>query len=108
MSAMPAIDVSPQHWAIVADILKRHLPHQTVWAFGSRATFTAKPFSDLDLAVIGTEPLPLAVLAALEEEFTESALPFKVDVMDWAASSDRFREIVQRNHAVVWPWVASA
>lgn len=103
MSALPAIDIRPEHWAIVADILKHHLPHDTVWAFGSRATFTAKPYSDLDLPIIAAAPLPIALIAALEEDFTESALPFKVDVMEWAASSDRFRDIVRRNLTAVWP-----
>lgn len=103
MAALPKIEISPAHWAIVAEILQRHLPHRTVWAFGSRARFAAKPYSDLDLAVIGDLSLPLPELAALEHDFTESALPFKVDVVDWATTGESFRAIIRQTHAVVWP-----
>ena len=51
--AVPDIDVTPEQWVIVADILRKNVPHHDVWAFGSRAKHTAKPFSDLDLAVLG-------------------------------------------------------
>lgn len=100
---LPKIEISPKHWAIVAAILQQHLPHATVWAFGSRAKFAAKPYSDLDLAVIGDQPLSLSALAALEHDFTESALPFKVDVIDWATTSESFRDIVCQSRVVVWP-----
>ena len=36
------------------------MPNRKVWAFGSRATGTTKPFSDLDLAILGDQPLCLA------------------------------------------------
>lgn len=103
MAALPKLEISPQHWAIVAEILQRHLPHTTVWAFGSRARFSAKPYSDLDIAIIGETPLPLSTLAALEHDFTESALPFKVDVVDWATTGESFRDIIRQSHVVVWP-----
>lgn len=103
MTALPTIEISPAHWAIVAEILQRHLPHSTVWAFGSRARFAAKPYSDLDLAVVSDTSLSLSELAALEHDFTESALPFKVDVVDWATTGEAFRDIIRQTHTVVWP-----
>jgi hypothetical protein len=54
-------------------------------------TGKAKPFSDLDLAVMGAEPLPSATLTALVDAFDESDLPFKVDIVDWAVTEDSFR-----------------
>jgi len=106
MNPVPHIDIRPEHWAIVASILQRHLPHTALWAFGSRARFAAKPYSDLDLAIIDTRPISLSALAALEHDFTESDLPFKVDLIDWAATSDSFREIIRNSHVVVWPQTA--
>ena len=55
----PDIDISPGQWDIVHDILQRHVPGHEVWAFGSRARRRAKPYSDLDLAIITQAPLPL-------------------------------------------------
>ena len=56
----PDIDISPGQWNIVHDILQRHVPGHEVWAFGSRARRRAKPYSDLDLAIITQAPLPRA------------------------------------------------
>lgn len=81
----------------VERILARCLPGREVRIFGSRASGTAKPFSDLDLAIMGDEPLDLATLALLREAFSESDLPWKVDLVDWAAASEAFRaEIAAR------------
>lgn len=93
--------MTPGQWAIVQDILECHLPLSEVWAFGSRASSTHKPYSDLDLAVIGDQPLSLAVLAALNEAFSNSALPFKVDVVDWATTSESFRERIRTTRVVI-------
>ena len=95
---MQAIDANPGDVAVVLRILAEHVPHREVWAFGSRACNAAKPFSDLDLAVIGDEPLAAVVLANLEEAFRESALPFRVDVIDWATAGDPFRRILEEKH----------
>ena len=98
---MPMIDMRPDDWAMVQRILQAHVPHCEVWAFGSRAKWTAKPYSDLGLAVIGDQPLSLAISAALADDFSESDLPWKVDVVDWATTSDAFRAIIERDKVVV-------
>jgi type I restriction enzyme, S subunit len=98
---LPHIDVSPEQGAIVHAILKRHVPQYAVWAFGSRATWKAKPFSDLDLAIISLQPLSLSTSAALTDDFAESDLPFKVDIVDWAATSAAFRKIIERDKVVL-------
>jgi type I restriction enzyme S subunit len=97
----PPIDVRPDHWRIVRDILRRHVPDHEVWAFGSRTGGRAKPYSDLDLAVIGDRPLPLEVSAALAEDFSESDLPWKVDIVDWATTGESFRKIIRDSRVVV-------
>ena len=98
---LPPIDISPAHWQIVRDILRRHVPGHEVWAFGSRAKHTAKRYSDLDLAVIGDAPLPSAITAGLACDFSDSDLPWKVDVVDWATTSEAFRQIIAREKVVV-------
>ena len=97
MSKIPDIAITPEQWQIVAAILQKHIPNTTVWAFGSRAKHQVKPFSDLDLAIIGETPLPINLLAVMAEDFTELALPFKVDLVDlvdWAVASAGFRGII--------------
>ncbi len=97
----PLIDIRPDHWEIVRGILQKHVPGYEVWAFGSRARWTAKAYSDLDLAIITDKPLPLSVSAALSDDFSESDLPYRVDVVDWATTSESFREIIERDRVVV-------
>ena len=79
------IDLSPNHLATVKAILAEHVPECEVRAFGSRATWTAKDYSDLDLAVVGEGTLDWETLGRLKEAFKESDLPMRVDVLDWHA-----------------------
>lgn len=89
------IDLSPEHLALVRDLLAHHIPDRKVAVFGSRAKKgAAKPFSDLDLCIMGEAPLSAATLADLREALSESRLPFKVDIVDWADTSDSFRKII--------------
>lgn len=88
------IDIKPEERAIVLRILNEIVPDREVRAFGSRVTGKAKPFSDLDLAVMGDEPLSLETRARLEEAFSESDLPWKVDVVDWTSIDDKFQHII--------------
>ena len=101
MSDKPPLDLSESEWRIVRDILHTIVPDHQVWAFGSRATHKAKPYSDLDLAVIGQTPLPLATSAALSDAFAASDLAWKVDVVDWATTSETFRHIIERDKVIV-------
>ena len=104
MSVAPNLDLRPDHWAIVRDALRRHVPDREVLAFGSRATWTAKDYSDLDLAIMGEEPLSLRASSALDEALVDSDLPFRVDIVDWARIDDSFREIIRRNGVVLQGW----
>lgn len=94
----PAIDLRPDHRRIVEDILKEHLPHGVkVWVFGSRAEWTTKDSSDLDLALESDGPLDTRTMMALELAFEESLLPFSVDVVDLHRLDGGFRQIVLRS-----------
>jgi type I restriction enzyme S subunit len=101
MPDLPPIDIAPDHWAIVQSILRRRVPDREVWAFGSRARRTAKPHSDLDLAVVADGPVPLSVSAALADDFSESDLPWRVDVVDWSTTGSGFRAIIARDKVVL-------
>ncbi len=100
MPELPLIDIRPDHWDIVRGILQKHVPQHAVWAFGSRAQWKAKEYSDLDLAIITNRPLSLDISASLSDDFSESDLPWKVDVVDWATTSESFRKIIERDKVV--------
>lgn len=87
------LELSPHEAAEVRLILDRVLGgNSQIWVFGSRATGKARRFSDLDLLMRADGPLSFVQQAELEEAFSESDLPFRVDVVDWHRISDEFRE----------------
>ena len=96
-----SVDLNPNHLGTVKAILAGHVPECEVRAFGSRATWTAKDYSDLDLAVVGEGLLDWRTLDRLKEAFEESDLPMRVDVLDWHAISDSFREVIERDYVVM-------
>ena len=100
---MTAIDVAPRALGIVLDVLARHLPDREVRVMGSRLTGPAKPFSDLDLIVIGDEPLALGTLANLRDAFDDSDLPFAVDIIEWSSASEAFRRVIAENGKLFRP-----
>ena len=62
----PPIKITVQHWNIFQVILEKNVPEYDVYAFGSRVTGKARPY-----------------------------LPWKIDVIDWASTSEAFRKIIQ-------------
>ncbi|MFK5222940.1 nucleotidyltransferase family protein [Glaesserella parasuis] len=95
------IDLTEQQLHLVQRILATHLPNIPVWVFGSRIKGTAKRFSDLDLALITDTPLTIRQQAQLESAFSDSDLPFKVDLIDWASCSENFKQIILQKYEVL-------
>ena len=102
------VDIRADHLEIVQDILCTHLPAGfEVWVFGSRANWTTKDSSDLDLAVEGVASLDHGVMVGLEIAFEESNLPYTVDVVDLNAVSPGFKRIVE-DQRVLLPSMATS
>jgi predicted nucleotidyltransferase len=97
------LDLAPHHKAQLLAILNAHLPGARVWAFGSRVTGRARPFSDLDLAVEGAVPLDTRTLAMLRDDLAESDLPMVVDVLDLRSVSNAFRAVIERERVPLLP-----
>ena len=89
------LDLPADHRSLVSTILNANLPPRAmVWVFGSRATGGARRYSDLDLAIDAGRPLTLDEVGCLSEAFSESDLPYKVDVVDWHNLDTRFRQTI--------------
>jgi len=91
---LPNIDVSQEQWNEIRKILQTYVSGYQILAFGSRATWKAKNYSDLDLVIITDNPLSISLFATIEEAFDESILPYKVDIVDWASTSESFQKII--------------
>lgn len=97
----PNLQLAPHDRDELKRILRERLQGYEVWAFGSRAKGMAKPYSDLDLVIVSPQPVPLATMADLRDAFDESDLTIKVDLVDWAATNDRFREIIKSSSVIL-------
>ncbi|WP_428541346.1 nucleotidyltransferase family protein [Rhodopila sp.] len=90
------IDLTPHDLAILQPILAALLPAGTaVFVFGSRATGTARRYSDLDLALSGTTQLNPEAIARLQDALSDSDLTIKVDLVDLTTLDPAFRRIVE-------------
>jgi len=89
------LSLSEEERAVVLGILGRYLPKVAVRAYGSRSRGDSRRFSDLDLAILSERPLDLLVRDELREAFSESELPFRVDILDWASTTEAFRRSIE-------------
>lgn len=95
------IDVAPDHLAEVRRILARVVPGCEVRAFGSRVNGRPGRHADLDLALVAPEKIDWRLIERLKDAFSESDLPFMVDVVDWNEIGEEFRKLVEKDYEVV-------
>ncbi len=83
----------------VVRTIRKYFPSAEILAFGSRVSGTAKQYSDLDIALRSSSTLSSAQWNALEEEFENSDLPFKVDLIDFSKADEDFQKIILKSCA---------
>lgn len=97
-----SLDLKLEYLDIVKKILRQHLPSNAkAWIFGSRANGKAKTYSDIDIAIDAGQPLSTETIVSLANDFDECSLPYKVDIVDWFAIDDLFRERIKENRIVI-------
>ena len=94
------IDITAGQRKTILALLERHLPGTEAWVYGSRAKWTSRPQSDLDLVVFAT-PEQRRGLGNLREAFEESDLPFRVDLFVWDEVAETFRKQIEMEHTVL-------
>lgn len=85
------INAEDRHIEIIKNILSKYL--YTFYALDSRTRYDAKRLSDLDLCFF--ENIPWNIRAHIEEDFEESNLPYKVDLVDWQNCDKAFRDLIE-------------
>ena len=87
------LHLEKRHHLIIQNILSKY-PY-TFYAFGSRVKGNHHRLSDLDLCF--KDPIPPSIISHIEEDFEESDLPYKVDIVNWQTCSEEFREAISKN-----------
>ena len=95
------INLRPDELRLVRSILAAHVPGYEVRVFGSRITGNAKPASDLDLCVVDVPPLSAGTVRRLQTSFSDSTLPFKVDLSCWSNLNEEFRRLVDASSVLL-------
>lgn len=95
------VSLQPEELKCINAIFQNIIPDREVRAFGSRTSANHKPFSDLDVVVMGENALPIEKLADLHNAFSESDLTFKVDVAVWSELTENFKNIIKKHCVVI-------
>jgi len=88
---------------IAKQIVLRHIDSTKykVFLFGSRAVGNAKPKSDIDIGIWGNQRLPAVEKLTLEEELSESIVPYKIDIVDFTQVDEDFKKMALEK---IIPW----
>ena len=92
------LTIAPHHLVIAQDILRECLQQTAqVYVFGSRAKGTTKRSADLDLAIDAGRRLTRQESLELWDQFEQSDLPYKVDVVDLHTIKPEFKKMIERD-----------
>lgn len=92
------IAIEQEQLEIVKEILRKYVPNSEIRIFGSRYKHTNKEYSDIDIAIVGKEKIDLSLYSKMREEFEESNLKYRVDLIDWNSISKEFKEIIEEGY----------
>ncbi len=87
-----------RHIDFILDTLKQYIPNGKFYIFGSRAKGTNKEYSDIDIAVkCDDEKISADILGKLLITFTDSTLPYEVDIVDLNAIDENFKTLIEND-----------
>lgn len=95
------IDLSPENLALLKKLIIQYLPECEIRVFGSRVNATAKPYSDIDIALKCSHPIDRKTMNRLKETLQESTLPIRVDMLDWHGISEEFRGVIEKGYEIL-------
>lgn len=72
-----------------------------VYLFGSQATGKARLYSDIDVAIMPLQKLPVSIFSNIREDLEESDIVRAVDVIDLTEADENFRQRVEQE-GVLW------
>lgn len=86
---------------ILKNILKKYFNNQEIRVFGSRYKHTNKPFSDIDVVIVGKEKIDIITFSKVKEELQESDLKYRVDLLDWNSISEEFKKVIEEGYEII-------
>ena len=98
---MNKLFVEARHLEMIKNIFEEYCPTCEVFAYGSRINGMAHEGSDLDLTV---KNFPKnKYFFELKEKFSDSNIPFLVDINIYDTLPDSFKEEIEKNNVKIYP-----
>jgi predicted nucleotidyltransferase len=91
--------------ALIRETVKKmanDLRGSRVFFFGSRVGGGARTRSDFDVGILGKKQLSASLFYKLEDELEELPTLFKIDLVDLARVSERFKQEALRNTETIY------
>ena len=74
-----------------------------VFFFGSRVTGCGDERSDIDVGILGKEPISDSVMGKIKNDVDEMRALYKVDVVDFASVQTDFKQVAMEKIEIIWP-----
>ncbi len=89
-----------QHLDFILQVLQKNIPQEDAkfYIFGSRAKGNYKEYSDIDIAIkLENKALSADILGKILMEFSDSTLPYEVDVIDLNTIDEKFKDLIKNS-----------
>jgi predicted nucleotidyltransferase len=93
------LKIEPRHLKIVQSVLAKY-PYK-FYAFGSRVNGNPRKLSDLDICFF--DDIPYNTRQHIVDDFDESDLPYKVDIIDWNSTDNIFQNKIKDDLIIISP-----
>ncbi len=95
------IDLKTEYKDKLKEICKTYVPDYEVRIFGSSVNGKAKTYSDVDIVLVGQNKIDWKIIEEIKQAFSESDIPYLVDVVDWNEISDDFKKLISACYEVI-------
>ena len=92
------LQLEKKYWEIIQKVLSKY-PYK-FYAYGSRVKGNAWKLSDLDLCYF--EDVPSGIVCEIREEFTQSNLPFMVELVNWKSMRPAFQRTIEKDLMLIF------
>ncbi len=79
------------------ELITKHLPHTSIYLYGSRARKDHREGSDVDLALDNKKKIGRSIISDIKEDLEESTIPLFVDVVDVHDVSSEFLKEIKKD-----------
>ncbi len=94
-------DLTKEEVEKIKEILKNNFPNSRALVFGSRQKGNNKKHSDIDIAIDTNETIDWEKIESIKEEFMNSSLRIRVEIIDFNSVSGEFRKIILSDYSVL-------